>query len=297
MIAFGCPISEPDAYLLYAKVGIDRVKEDDSAVYPYSAVGSIFQSLNLLLDAAAAEDDLEALVLLHPHAEITDPAFMTKIRAALADPDVAVVGALGARGVNDLAWWQGELVAGDVTHRFTEYGGGEQPSQSWTGQRAAPPGEVDTVDGYLMVLSPWAVRNLRFDESLSLGHGYDLDFCLQARAAGHKVVVADLQLVQHRGVELIEKLELWTEAHIRLAQKWPGILGGADAPDGESWRGRARRAEAEREAERAIAYGYALHRDARLLELQRELELVTSTWSWKLTQPLRTLNKRRTDRR
>ncbi len=296
MIAFGCPISEPDAYRSYAQVGIDRVKEPDSAIYPFAAVGSVFQSLNVILDAAATRDDLEALVLLHPHAEITDPGFMAKVRTALADPDVAVVGAIGARNVRGLAWWQGELVAGDVTHRFTQFGGGEEPSMGWTGREPAPPGEVDTVDGYLMVLSPWAVRHVRFDESLSHGHGYDLDFCLQVKAAGRKVVVADLCLVEHRGVELVEKLELWVQAHVRLAHKWPDLLGGADAPDGDAWRGRARRAEAEREAERAIAYGYALHRDAQLLELERELAQVTDTWSWKLTQPLRTLNKRRNDR-
>ena len=53
-------------------------------------------------------------------------------------------------------------------------------------QRGPPPAEVDTLDGQLLVLSPWAVRNVRFDESLLLGHGYDLDFCLQVRAAGRK---------------------------------------------------------------------------------------------------------------
>ena len=41
-----------------------------------------------------------------------------------------------------------------------------------------------------MVLSPWAVRELRFDESLGKLHGYDFDICMQARAAGKKVVDA-----------------------------------------------------------------------------------------------------------
>ena len=45
-------------------------------------------------------------------------------------------------------------------------------------------GEVDTVDGFVLALSPWAVRNVRFDESLGQLHGYDFDFCLQVRAAG-----------------------------------------------------------------------------------------------------------------
>ena len=45
-----------------------------------------------------------------------------------------------------------------------------------------------------MVLSPWAVRELRFDESLGKLHGYDFDICMQARAAGKKVVTADFRV-------------------------------------------------------------------------------------------------------
>ena len=38
------------------------------------------------------------------------------------------------------------------------------------------------MDGFVIALSPWVVRNIRFDESLGQLHGYDLDFCLQVRA-------------------------------------------------------------------------------------------------------------------
>jgi hypothetical protein len=300
VIAFACPVSEPDAYTQYAGPGIARVKEANSAVFAFSAVGTIFRTYNLLLDAAAQEDDLEALVLVHPHAELTDPDFVSKLRMVLAsDADIAIIGAVGARAVTDLGWWTGEPVGGGrVEHRWSEYGGGSRRSLDWVGTLAAPPGDADAVDGFLMVLSAWAVRNLRFDESLGLGHGYDVDICLQALAAGRRVVVADIGLIHHRGLELISDLELWSEAHVRIAQKWPAILVGADAPeDDAAWRERARRAEAERECERAIAYGYALDRDARVLALQREYERVTGTRSWWLTEPLRRLNKARQDRR
>ena len=68
-------------------------------------------------------------------------------------------------------------------------------SPSWIDEETpsfAKTGEVDAIDGFVMAVSPWAVRNLRFDESLGKIHGYDFDFCAQARAAGHKVVTADL---------------------------------------------------------------------------------------------------------
>ena len=109
------------------------------------------------------------------------------------------------------------------------------------------------VDGFFLALSPWAVRNLRFDEGLMFGHGFDLDFCLQARAAGRKVMTADLKLIQHRALELVSDLELWEEAHVQFARKWEGRMPSGP-PATDDWKARARRAEAEREAARAIAY-------------------------------------------
>ena len=58
-----------------------------------AAAGSIFRSYNLILDAAAAREDLEALVLVHQDAELADPDFCAKLRRALADPDVGVAAA------------------------------------------------------------------------------------------------------------------------------------------------------------------------------------------------------------
>jgi hypothetical protein len=149
---------------------------------------------------------------------------------------------------------------------------------------------VDAVDGQLLVLSPWAVRNLRFDESLILNYGFDIDLCLQARAAGKRVAVADLRATYHRSVELVNDLDVWIAAHIQVAEKWDETL---HAPvDGEQgWKRRARRAEADREAQRAIAFSTSLKLDARVLELERELEDKTGSLSWRLTAPLRAVNR------
>ena len=57
----------------------------------------------------------------------------------------------------------GTVVSAPVIHHYEEHGGGELPAFSWT-QREPPPAEVEAVDGQLLVLSPWVVRNLRFDE-------------------------------------------------------------------------------------------------------------------------------------
>jgi hypothetical protein len=289
MIAFGCSISEPEPYVRYAQPGIRLAAEADSAIFPFAAVGTVGRSYNLLLDAAAVHDDLEALVLVHPHAEIADPELAAKLRAAFADPDVVVVGCAGASGVRTIAWWEGRISCGQVSHRYLQHHGGEFPAFSWTARDPAP-AEVDALDGFFLALSPWAVRNLRFDEGLMFGHGFDVDFCLQARAAGRKIMTADIRVIEHRALELVSDLELWEQAHIQVARKWEGRMPSGPPPTAD-WKARARRAEAEREAARAIAYSRRLGLDARIEELERRLEEATETLSWRVTAPLRRANR------
>ena len=164
-----------------------------------AAAGSIFRSYNLILDQAAERDDLEALVLVHQDAEIADPDFCAKLREALADPEVGVVGCVGAIGVRSIAWWEGSVTWASFIHRYGELGGGEVPAFSWNGATRCPPtrgtGEVDTLDGF--VLAPLALGGaeppLRRVARAEL-HGYDFDFCLQVREAGSKVVTADFKV-------------------------------------------------------------------------------------------------------
>jgi Glycosyltransferase like family len=285
MIAFGSYIVDPEAYRRYAEPGIRLAMEPDSEVVTFAHTGSPSRSSNLLIDHVAGRDDLEALVLVHPHTEIVDPDLCSKVRSRLADPEVAVVGCAGATGVKNLAWWEGEMVCGLVTLRYPEHGSGEVPAFIWA-QHGSPPAEVDAVDGMLLVLSPWAVRNLRFDESLSDGFGFDLDFCFEARAAERKVVVAEFCVVYHRSVEVLSDPQLWVHAHMQLAEKWESRWGAGDV----DWMTRARRAEAEREAARAVAQATLLGSDARVLELEREIEEKTGSLSWRITAPLRRAN-------
>ena len=54
-----------------------------------------------------------------------------RVRRALADPRVGAVGCLGARNVSSIAWWEGEVVCGNVRQRYEEHGGGEVPAARW----------------------------------------------------------------------------------------------------------------------------------------------------------------------
>jgi hypothetical protein len=143
-----------------------------------------------------------------------------------------------------------------------------------------------------MALSPWAVRELRFDESLGARHGYDIDLCLQARAAGKKVVTADLKVVHHHSLELIADPDRWIESHIAVAEKWNGMLGEGVDGDAEL-RARTRRAEAEAAAYRLMMGAAQLQRDA----AQAELDRTRRTTSWRITSPLRAATGRLRQRR
>ena len=295
MIAFGTSIVDPAAYMRYARPGIHAAAEPGAKVYAFEAVGSVCRSGNLLLDAAAGRDDLEALVLVDEHVALDEPDLCTKLRAALSDPDVAVVGWMGAAGVRTIAWWEGRISRGPVLHEYDEHGGGRLAACSWADVDESP-AEVDAVDGRIMALSPWAVRNLRFDERLQLGIGYDVDYCLQARAAGRKVVTAGIRATHHHPLKLVRKEEVWVEGHIRMAEKWDGRFPGEPAEDID-WKARARRAEAEREVARTMAYSATMRADARVQPLEDELAAMTDSAAWRATAPLRALNRLRRRRR
>jgi hypothetical protein len=295
MIAFGAAITKPDVYRRCAEPGLLRAAEPGSQIYAMEGLDSIFRSYNALLDRAAEQADLEALVLVHQDAEILDADVCAKVREALRDPDVGVIGCVGALDVRSIAWWEGSVALASFVHRYDEHGGGDLAAFSFTWADAPPyarTGEVDTVDGFLLALSPWVVRNLRFDESLGRLHGYDFDFCLQVRDAGRKVVTADIRAIHHHSLELVSEPEEWVEAHMRVAEKWDGRIPGVGTAAGD-WKERARRAEAERDAVRLRDHSNGLEAAARVHELERILDEATHSISWRMTAPFRRLARGR----
>ena len=291
MIAFGTAITKPEVHRRCAAPGIARVAEPDSEIFELRADGTIFASYNALLDRAAACEDLEALVLLHQDTEIVSDDLCAQVRRALEDPEVGIAGCVGAIGVRSIAWWEGSVVTASFNQRYPEHGGGDMPAFSWEWPDAPPYarlGEVDTLDGFLLVLSPWAVRTLRFDESLGQLHGYDLDFCLQVRAAGRKAVTADVRAIHNHALEPFSDPESWIEAHVRIAEKWHGrIPGVGDGPG--TWRERALRAEAERDAARIVGRSAELQARARAQRLQHAIAETEESLSWRITTPFRRL--------
>ena len=302
MIAFATAITDSEIYRRCAEPGIKLAAEPDSEViamasaglnnpdgtfHDHKLTGSIFRNYNVILDQVADRDDLEALVLLHQDSEIVDPDFCSRLRQSLADPEVAIVGCAGAIGVRSIAWWEGAVTWASFEHRYTEHGGGRIAGPTWDRDDIPPyghTGEVDTIDGFVIAMSPWAVRELRFDEGLGQFHGYDFDICLQARAAGKKVVTQDMKVIHHHSLDLIGDLGGWIEAHMKVAEKWDGQVAGVGEAAGD-WKQRARRAEAEADAARMLANATELVRNA----TEDKLAGVTQSASWRITAPLRWL--------
>ena len=205
MIAFASCIGSPETYARHARRSIAALGGDDALVAEIET-DAICSGYNEALDAFSGNEALEALVLLHEDLEIMDPELCEKLRRRLADPDVAVIGAIGAREVRSLCWWEGRPFGRIAeTRGQIDHGGGCH--------------DVEAVDGCFMALSPWAVRNLRFDERYGGFHGYDVDLCLEARAAGRRVLVDQLSLHHHTRGGLGDERAFW-EADATLRAKW-----------------------------------------------------------------------------
>jgi len=214
MIAFGCATLSDEEYRVYAGPSIERLAEPGALVMRRDGFNSIQEPYNEMLAEASTHEDLEAVVLLHQDVSIDDDDFLAKVRAILAASDeIALVGTMGATGVHGLAWWEGETHRGNVDSPVMVPGGVRI-------RHSRGAHEVEAIDGMLLVFSPWAAAELRFDEELSGPlDGYDVDICMQARARGRRVVVGDFD-VAHYALEDFLDRERWVRAAIALQRKW-----------------------------------------------------------------------------
>ncbi len=218
MLAYGVCIGSRERYEALAAPAL---RDLGGVVIEADDQRSICSAYNAILDAVAGEPDIEGLVLLHEDVTIESAAFIAAIRTELADPDVAVVGAIGALRPASLRWWQGEG-RGRVrdSSGLVDFGGGRH--------------DVDVLDGLCLVLSGWAIEHLRFDESAFDGfHGYDSDICLQARAAGRRVRVAELPITHHTHGGYGDAAA-YARASAAFAAKWRDLLfalQGTRAPE------------------------------------------------------------------
>jgi hypothetical protein len=220
------PVTSWEDYERFALPGIHRVQAvaPETVVLARESIGSSYQrTVNALLDELAERPDVDGTVVIHQDVELLGANAAAILEERFADPRVAIVGAVGARYRAGLIWNAAEPRGARI-----ELPDGYEGIDLHSGYSI-----VATVDGVLIAMSPWAVRNLRFDLRFERWfHGYDVDICLQARAHGRLVVVDDVP-IRHfqidgyrngRGAE-------WIEAEMEIRRKWD--LG--HAPGGLEW--------------------------------------------------------------
>lgn len=226
MIAICVPVTSWEDYERFALPGIRRVQgaAPDTLVLARESLGSSYQrTVNAALDELSQRTDIDGAVLIHQDVELLNADSATILVERFADPRVAIVGSVGARFRSGLIWGAAEQRGSRI-----ELPDGYDGIDLYSGYSI-----VASVDGVLIAMSPWALRNLRFDLRFERWfHGYDVDICLQARAHGRLVAVDDLP-IRHfqidgyrngRGAE-------WIEAEMEIRRKWD--IGAA--PGGLQW--------------------------------------------------------------
>lgn len=203
-IGYGCCVGTWDKFYRYV---MPRIPEDRPVLTASNQV-SISVAYNAILDGFRVYD-LDAVILVHDDLEMIDPLTEQKVLDAFAlDPEIAIVGVAGGGPV--MSWWNVDPIGHQLTDtRMLEFGDRRS-------------GGVDIVEGSFMTFSPWAVQELRFDERYEF-LGYD-DVCLEARRAGMKVVVADIDTHHHStlGYKSESVRQMWERSEEIFNSKWSG---------------------------------------------------------------------------
>ena len=190
------------------------------------AIGAIVRSYNALLDRAARLDDLEAFVLVHQDAEIVSAELV------LDDPGNARRprrgrGRLRRRDRGSEHRMVGGVGDAVLIHQPLRGTRRRRPARLLLEPGDAPPyartGEVETLDGFVLVLAPWVVRNVRFDESLGAAARLRLRLLPPGARGRPRVVNADFRR-STTGCCRCSPTREWIDAHIRVAEKWDGRM-------------------------------------------------------------------------
>ncbi len=212
MIYFGTSVGYPEKLKDICAPGIAYSMGGENYVHDArpSNGSSIFTTYAEILKAAYL-GGAEALVLLHDDLELRDPHFPEKVRALLADETIAVAGLIGSSGAKGLAWWEGKRV-GMVEDAYA--GVHDFHPEVW-------PADVEQLDGMCLILSRWAIENLVLE---GLGydgfHGYDGELCQQARKAGKRVVVTNIDAFHHSKGGYVGGREMWDRSESVYATRW-----------------------------------------------------------------------------
>lgn len=194
VIAYGTCVAHWDRFHAYVE---PRVPVGRPLTVTYGQP-SITVAYNKIIDAYRTRGGVDALILLHDDLEMIDPDTEAKVLRAFEDPNVAFVGVAGGRGVFSLAWWE-------APERF-----GYQLTDSGPLTLGPRHGEVDSLEGSFLALSPWAIDNLSYDERMTGFHCCD-EIVIGARRLGKRALVTDIDTHHHTAVGVFKSPEAQRE--------------------------------------------------------------------------------------
>ena len=139
---------------------------------------------NRVLDELAGRDEI--IVFVHADVRLEDVYFREKIQSAVGNLQFGIVGLAGAASFSlalerNVTMWHlapKETLSGAVQQPSTE-----SPAIRRWAVYGPTPRRCVVVDGLFMAVDLPRIGRLRFDEQFGF-HFYDLDFCLNAHAAG-----------------------------------------------------------------------------------------------------------------
>lgn len=179
----------------------------DRTLFAVPGGDSIAPVYNEILDTCQ-ERRVDALVLLHDDLEIIDSDAEEKFLNVIdEDPEVMLVGVAGGSARQGLAWWNVDPV-------------GHQRTDVMNIDFGVRTGDVDLLEGSILVFSSRAIKELRFDTRFPGFHGYD-EIGMQANALG-RVVVADVDTHHHShmGFKSGQSHTDWLFADQLFREKW-----------------------------------------------------------------------------
>lgn len=185
VLVFGCCIGPSGKFATVAEPALEATMSSEDLLVREQGSDGICAAYNRILARAREIEDCEGVVLLHDDVALGASA-RHQILDGLRQPGVGVAGAVGGRGLFGPQWV-------DARHRAGY-------ADDFYGRRRYGPetADVDVVDGLLLALSPAAFRTLDFDpHNFPAFHGYDTDYCLRVRTAGHRVLVVPVDYVHH----------------------------------------------------------------------------------------------------
>jgi GT2 family glycosyltransferase len=201
-----------EKYRSVALPSLQRVLEPVDMIRGASGDRGIAKVYNGFIAEARSLSDCEALVLVHDDVEIVDANFRAKVLAAVRNEGVGVVGVIGGRGLQSIKWWEARVKVGRVHEANRDVDFGELS------------GDVDVIDGLMMILAREAFDDMEFDEvTCPRFHGYDIDFCLAAKASGLRVIVEPIDVI-HRTNGGYGDRESFESASSALDAKWPMFI-------------------------------------------------------------------------